>query len=249
MGFMVVIPARYASSRLPGKPLADIEGLSMIQRVYERAIASAAERVVVATDDQRVAEVVVAFGGECCLTREDHESGTDRIQEVAAQLALSDGQIVVNVQGDEPLIPSAVINQVADNLAHNPLADIATLSTLLSGEKEFRDPNTVKVVCDKNGFALYFSRAPIPWPREMGANSVPPTAHRHLGIYAYRVAFLHRFIDWPVGQLESVEKLEQLRAMEHGIRIHVDPASELPPAGVDTAEDLERVRSLLRGMR
>lgn len=250
MSFLVVIPARFASTRLPGKPLLDIEGKTMIQRVYERASSSAAERVVVATDDQRVAEAVAEFGGEVCITSAEHESGTDRIREAALELGLQDDQLVVNVQGDEPLIPATVIDQVADNLTAHSDADIATLAAPIATVDEFANPNCVKVVLDRRGYALYFSRAPIPWPRDevsSKADALPATgARRHLGIYAYRVSFLHRFVGWPVGSLEATEKLEQLRAMEHGIKIHVDIARQLPPAGVDTAEDLARVRAALR---
>lgn len=251
MSFIVVIPARYASSRLPGKPLAQIGGRSMIQWVYERASASGAQRVVVATDDARIQQAVEDFGGEVCLTAADHESGTDRLQEASQVLGLGDDQIIVNVQGDEPLVPAPVIDQVANNLDQHPLADIATLSTPIGEVAEFQDPNAVKVVCDQLGYALYFSRAPIPWPRDeanTGADSLPALgAQRHLGIYAYRVALLHRFVGWPVSPLESSEKLEQLRAMENGVKIHVAEAKEIPPAGVDTAADLERVRQLLAG--
>jgi 3-deoxy-manno-octulosonate cytidylyltransferase (CMP-KDO synthetase) len=246
VSFLVVIPARFASTRLPGKPLLDIHGKPMIQRVYERAQQSAAQRVVVATDDARVADAVREFGGEVCMTSSRHESGTDRIQETAEQLGLGADQLVVNVQGDEPLIPARVIDQVAANLAEHVAADIATLCAPIDSPAQFRDPNCVKVVADQHGYALYFSRAPIPFPRDQQAGELPAMgAQRHLGIYAYRVSFLHRFITWPVSTLESTEKLEQLRAMEHGVRIHVEPASIVPPAGVDTAEDLELVRRLV----
>lgn len=247
MSFVVVIPARYASSRLPGKPLVDIGGRTMVEWVYRRAQESAAEKVVVATDDQRIADAVQAFGGEYCMTAADHESGTDRLQEAAELLGLAGDQIVVNVQGDEPLIPPEVIDQVAANLATHGTADIATLSAPIESAVQFRDPNAVKVVSDAEGYALYFSRAPIPWPRDVeeDSQSFPAEARRHLGIYAYRVSFLHRFVTWPLSPLEAREKLEQLRAMENGVGIHVAEASVLPPAGVDTAEDLERVRQTL----
>ena len=262
MSFLVIIPARYGSTRLPGKPLLDIAGKPMIQRVWERAAASAAERVVVATDDERVAGVVEGFGGEVCMTRAEHESGTDRLQEVAQRLALDDEQIVVNVQGDEPLIPPAVIDQVARNLASSRRAEIATLAKRIHSREELFDPNAVKVVVDNTLHALYFSRAPIPWDRDAwnrdalaGLNPAsdpnPPTLAgewaRHIGIYAYRVGFLQRFVTWPMGRLERLERLEQLRAMEQGVAIHVDESCEEIPAGVDTPEDLERMRALLRG--
>ncbi len=250
VSFVVVIPARFGSTRLPGKPLLDIEGKTMIQRVYERAVSSAAERVVVATDDARVAAVVTAFGGEVCMTSAQHESGTDRLQETAQQLGLDADQLLVNVQGDEPLIPAAIIDQVADNLAAHDEADIATLATPITSAESFTDANCVKVVTDQQGYALYFSRAPIPWPRDQQPGSIPEVgAQRHLGIYAYRVAFLHRFVAWPMSELERTEKLEQLRAMEHGVKIHVALAQQVPPAGVDTADDLDKVRQLLRESR
>ena len=260
MSFLVIIPARYGSTRLPGKPLLDIAGKPMIQRVWERAGESAASRVVVATDDERVAAVVTGFGGEVCLTRADHESGTDRLQEVVNRLGLDDDQIVVNVQGDEPLIPPAVINQVATNLAGSERAEIATLAKRIHRREDVFDPNVVKVVVDSTLHALYFSRAPIPWDREAwdrealssreaGAGPLGGEWARHIGIYAYRVGFLHRFVSWPPGRLERIEKLEQLRAMEQGVAIHVDESSAEVPAGVDTAADLERVRALLEAGR
>lgn len=253
MSFLVVIPARFSSSRLPGKVLLDIAGKPMLQRVWERARASGAERVVIATDDARVADAVAAFGGEVCMTRATHESGTDRLQEVAEQLALEDDRIIVNVQGDEPLIPPAAIDQVAQNLASSARAGIATLARRIRSADEVFNPNVVKVVVDNTQHALYFSRAPLPWDRENwsanGADRSVPLAGewaRHIGIYAYRVAFLHRFVQWPMGRLEQLEKLEQLRALENGVAIHVDEATAVIPPGVDTAEDLEYVRELLR---
>lgn len=253
--FVVVIPARYASTRLPGKPLLDIGGQPMIQRVWARACESAASRVIVATDDERIAAVVTAFGGEVCITRATHESGTDRLQEVAATLKFDYEQIIVNVQGDEPLIPPAVIDQVAHNLASSERAGIATLGKRIRERADVFNPNVVKVVVDNTLHALYFSRAPIPYDRETFPenNGVEGSDvklggdwMRHIGIYAYRVEFLHRFIEWPLGQLERLEKLEQLRALENGVAIHVDEACTEIPVGVDTAEDLERVRSFLR---
>jgi 3-deoxy-manno-octulosonate cytidylyltransferase (CMP-KDO synthetase) len=250
VSYIVVIPARYASTRLPGKPLVDIAGKSMIERVYHRACASSAQRVVIATDDRRVAAAAEGFGAEVCMTSAAHESGTDRLQETAQQLGFSDQQCVVNVQGDEPLVPPAIIDQVAHNLQQHESAAIATLSAPMVDAETFHDPNAVKVVTDQQGFALYFSRAPIPWPRDemMSSATAFPTAlvpQRHLGIYAYRVAFLHRFVTWPVSALEAVEKLEQLRALDNGVRIHVAEALEVPPAGVDTVQDLEHLRELL----
>jgi len=249
MGFSVVIPARYASTRFPGKPLADIAGKPMIQHVYERALLSEAERVIVATDDQRIADVATGFGAEVCMTRADHPSGTDRLQEVVHKLGFYADDIVVNVQGDEPLIPPRVINQVAHNLKAESGAGIATLSEPITDIESLLNPNVVKVVSDTRGMALYFSRAPIPWPRDAFAKD--PTAmpsgyswQRHIGIYAYRVKMLNEFVRWEPAPIEETECLEQLRAMWNGAKIHVDVADELPPAGVDTPEDLERLRAL-----
>ena len=250
MSFSVVIPARYASTRLPGKPLADIAGKPMIQHVYERACESRADRVVIATDHQRIAGVAREFGAQVCMTRANHESGTDRLQEVAEQFGFDDGHIVVNVQGDEPLIPAAVINQVAANLAHCTDAGIATLVERITDSDMVFDPNVVKVVFNQAQLAQYFSRAPIPWARDDFANggkTLPDsTAYfRHVGIYAYRVAFLHQFVRWSPSPLEMTEKLEQLRAMENGVQIAVAEACEIIPGGIDTPADLDKVRRLL----
>ncbi len=248
--FSVVIPARYASSRLPGKPLQDIAGQPMIQHVWERACRSAAERVVVATDDPRIEAVCRAFGAEVLLTRVEHNSGTDRLAEVASRLGLADDAIVVNVQGDEPLIPALIIDQVAANLAAHPGAAIATLAEPIDSAEALFNPNVVKVASDIHGLALTFSRAPWPWARDAFAASreqLPAGVpyRRHIGIYAYRAGFLRDFVAWGPCWLENVESLEQLRALWHGVRIHVADALEAPPAGVDTPEDLERVRRLL----
>lgn len=248
--FIVVIPARFASSRLPGKPLQDIAGKPMIQHVWEQARRSGAQRVVVATDDARIVEACEGFGAEVLMTCAEHNSGTDRLAEVAAKLDLAADAIVVNVQGDEPLIPPAVIDQVAANLASNPQAAIATLAEPLSDAQVLFNPNVVKVLSDLNGLALTFSRAPLPWARDQFArdrNQLPAGVpfRRHIGIYAYRAGFLADFVAWGPCWLEDTECLEQLRALWHGQRIHVADAIEPPPAGVDTPEDLERVRQLL----
>lgn len=249
MSFSVIIPARFASTRLPGKPLLDIAGKPMIQHVYERAKMSEAEQVIIATDDQRIADVARGFGAKVCMTLSSHESGTDRLQEVVSQLMMDNDHIVVNVQGDEPLIPAAVINQVARNLGAHQQAGIATLIEPINDIDTVFDNNAVKVTCDKQGFALYFSRAPIPWCRDLWATQprVLPTDidyYRHIGIYAYKVGFLHDFVRWPLSALEKTEKLEQLRALENGVRIHVDQALEMIPAGIDTEADLIKVRAL-----
>lgn len=250
MDFVVVIPARYASTRLPGKPLQDIAGKPMIQHVWEQARRSSASRVVVATDDARIVEACQAFGAEVLLTAASHNSGTDRLAEVAGQLGLPGDAIVVNVQGDEPLIPPAIIDQVAANLAANPQAGIATLAEPIVDAAQLFNPNVVKVVGDAAGLALTFSRAPLPWARDAfaaGRDSLPAGVpfRRHIGIYAYRAGFLHDFVAWGPCWLEDSECLEQLRALWHGVRIHVADALEAPPAGVDTPEDLQRVRLLL----
>lgn len=250
MAFTVIIPARYGSTRLPGKPLLDIAGKPMLQHVYERACESEAKRVIVATDDQRIADAAAAFGAEVCLTSAEHPSGTDRLQEVVSLQGLYADDIVVNVQGDEPLIPARIINQVAHNLAAEPQASIATLSEPIEDLAALLNPNAVKVVCDQQGRALYFSRAPIPWPRDAFATEPKqlPLAgnyQRHIGIYAYRVKLLNDFVTWPPCWLEQTECLEQLRAMWNGAYIHVAQADEPLPAGVDTQQDLDRVRALL----
>ncbi|OEO26285.1 3-deoxy-manno-octulosonate cytidylyltransferase [Pseudomonas sp. J237] len=248
--FTVVIPARYASTRLPGKPLQDIAGKPMVQHVWEQACKSSADRVVIATDDARIVERCQAFGAEVLLTRVDHNSGTDRLAEVATALGLPGDAIVVNVQGDEPLIPPVIIDQVASNLAANAQAGIATLAEPINEAAALFNPNVVKVVTDLNGLALTFSRAPLPWARDDFArdrDQLPAGVpyRRHIGIYAYRAKFLHDFVEWGPCWLENTECLEQLRALWNGVRIHVADALEAPPAGVDTQEDLDRVRQLL----
>ena len=251
MSFYVVIPARYASTRLPAKPLKEIAGKPMIQHVYERASESGAAKVIIATDDARIETVVKGFGADVCMTSATHNSGTDRLQEVAVKLGLTADDIIVNVQGDEPLIPPAVIDQVAKNLDNNSYASVATLSEPIHSLDDFRNPNIVKVVADQQGRALYFSRAPIPWPRDHFAqadvSSLPADfpAQRHIGIYAYRVALLNRFVTWPQAMLEKIESLEQLRVLANGEAIHIAEACAQVPGGVDTEADLLRVKALL----
>ncbi|MFT7561454.1 MAG: 3-deoxy-manno-octulosonate cytidylyltransferase (CMP-KDO synthetase) [Flavobacteriales bacterium] len=253
MSFTVVIPARYASTRLPAKPLQDICGKSMIQRVWEQAKLCGASKVVIATDHSEIFAAAQEFGADVLMTRADHESGTDRLAEVVDALGLSDEDLVVNVQGDEPLIPPAVINQVAQNLKNNPSMSVATLSESVSEVSAYRNPNTVKVVADKNGRALYFSRAKIPFARDNVKDDEALTkllmhekiAMKHIGIYAYRASLLREFVQWPVAMLERVEKLEQLRVLENGHAIHVEEAIENVPGGVDTQEDLEIVRAIV----
>lgn len=250
MSFTVVIPARYASTRLPGKPLADILGKPMIQRVIERVLASGATEVVVATDDERIAQAVHKFGGRAMMTSAEHASGTERLAEVVEKLALDENEVVVNVQGDEPMIPPEIIHQVAENLKAQRLAPMATLAVPLLSSDEIFNPNVVKVVQDASNYALYFSRAPIPFDRDAFAadQKVIDMApwKRHIGIYAYRAGFITRYAQWQPSPLEKIEKLEQLRVLWHGERIHVADAIKVPPAGVDTADDLESVRHALQ---
>jgi len=254
MSFIVVIPARYESSRLPGKVLADINGKPMIQWVVEKAKLSGAKKVIVATDNEEVAKVVGGFGGEVCKTRADHQSGTERLAEVMEQYQFDDDQVIVNVQGDEPFIPAENIAQVAKNLANQQRtnqqqARMATLAVHINDVEEALNPNAVKVLCDKDGYALYFSRATIPYDRERFLNKdaieqIGDFYLRHIGIYAYRAGFIKDYVNWPASQLEQVESLEQLRVLWQGEKIHVDVAqSRLPVEGVDTPEDLEKARA------
>ena len=249
--FRVVIPARYASSRLPGKVLMRIAGKPMIQWVYERACSSAAREVIIATDDASVISAAHSFGAQAVMTEVTHASGTDRIAEVARARAWADTDIVVNVQGDEPLIPPALIDQVAGVLESAPQAGIATLGTPVESLIEMLDPNVVKLVTDAHGRALYFSRAPIPWDRDgapagLSSQRVFAGALRHVGIYAYRVGALLHLSSLATGALEAREKLEQLRALENGIEIQVAGARERPGPDVNAAADLEQVRAFLR---
>ncbi|MEM6406061.1 MAG: 3-deoxy-manno-octulosonate cytidylyltransferase [Pseudomonadota bacterium] len=238
--YRIVIPARYGSQRLPGKPLLPVAGQPLIWHMYQAAQRSAAREVVIATDDARIADAARNFGAHVCLTRADHPSGTDRIAEVAAQCDWAHEDIIVNLQGDEPDMPPALLDQVACELAAHPTATLSTLAVPIDQAAEHTDPSVVKVVTDQAGMALYFSRAPIPWQRDTDA-TMPPPRLRHLGIYAYRVSFLHRYATWPDSPLEQVESLEQLRALWHGEPIRVGIASETPPPGIDTADDYARL--------
>ncbi|MDX9709458.1 MAG: 3-deoxy-manno-octulosonate cytidylyltransferase [Trichloromonas sp.] len=246
MRVTAIIPARYASTRFPGKPLAEILGKPMIQWVYERTVRSSrVDRVIVATDDARIFAAVSAFGGEAWMTRSDHPTGTDRLAEVAEGI---ETDIVVNVQGDEPLIDPRMIDLAVAPLVEDASIPMGTLMTPLASVAEFLNPNVVKVVADGRGFALYFSRAPIPHPRDhaeaLAENFPLLGAHKHIGLYVYRKEFLLAYPTLPATPLENTEKLEQLRALEHGFRIRVT-ATDLVSQGVDTPEDLERVRDLL----
>jgi 3-deoxy-manno-octulosonate cytidylyltransferase (CMP-KDO synthetase) len=247
--FTALIPARYASTRLPGKPLLDIVGKPMVVRVAERARASGAERVVIATDDERIRAAASQHGIDAVLTRPDHPTGTDRLAEAAAQIKLDDKVIVVNVQGDEPLLEPALIREVAEELRAHADAAIATACHPIDDHDEAFNPNVVKVVLDHAGYALYFSRATIPWARD--AFAVKPARlprglplYRHYGLYAYRVGFLRHYPSLAPAQIERFEALEQLRALWHGYRIAVRIARGTPAPGVDTQEDLDRVRAL-----
>jgi 3-deoxy-manno-octulosonate cytidylyltransferase (CMP-KDO synthetase) len=246
--FHVVIPARFAASRLPGKPLLPVGGRPLIQWVWQCARASSAASVIIATDDARIFDSAQGFGADCLMTSARHASGTDRIAEVVRVKGFAADDIVVNLQGDEPMMPAAVIDEVAEALSTRPQFDIATAVTPIVSLMEFLDTSCVKALRARDGQALYFSRAAVPWPRDSVAAGQPTRfagAWRHIGIYAYRVRSLEQFASWPPTPLEETERLEQLRALEHGMRIHLVTLAEAPPAGVDTPEDLERVRACL----
>lgn len=249
MKFKVVIPARYASSRLPAKPLLDIGGKPMVVRVAERAIASGAEDVIVATDHVDILATVERYGFKAVMTSEDHVSGTDRLAEVAAHFGWADDVLVVNVQGDEPLIDPKLIQQVASNLDTHLDASIATVCHAIHDKETMLNPNVVKVVMDADGYAMYFSRAPIPYPRDAFAQSLDLPSemfvYRHIGIYAYRASFLHAYAKLTPAPIEQYEALEQLRAMWHGHKISVAIAETAPAIGVDTQRDLETVRNIV----
>lgn len=252
MKFKVVIPARYASTRLPGKPLLAINGKPMVQWVVEAACQSGADDVVVATDDTRIAAAIQPVAGATVsveMTHVDHRSGTDRLAEVAQRRGWAGDTVVVNVQGDEPQMPPALIDQVAGLLVATPAAQLATLSTPILSLEEFLNPNVVKVVSAQDGLALYFSRAPIPWHRDAAPAGLASQrqfdgAQRHLGIYAYRAEALQRLTQLPPGSLELAESLEQLRALQAGLRIAVATAVAQPGMGIDTPQDIERLRQL-----
>jgi 3-deoxy-manno-octulosonate cytidylyltransferase (CMP-KDO synthetase) len=247
--FHVIIPARFGSTRLPGKPLLPIGEWPLIQWVWRAALDSGAVSVIVATDDERIRAAASKFGADCQMTSEHHASGTDRLAEVVRARAFAAEDIVVNLQGDEPAMPAQVISQVAHSLRQSVGADIATAVAPIVSLGEFLDPNCVKALRAGDGRALYFSRAPVPWPRDSVAADVPTSfagAWRHIGIYAYRVRSLLQFAAWPPTQLETTERLEQLRALEHGMHIQLVALAHAPAAGVDTPADLTRVRALLQ---
>jgi 3-deoxy-manno-octulosonate cytidylyltransferase (CMP-KDO synthetase) len=250
--FKVVIPARFASTRLPGKPLLDIGGKPMVVRVAEQAAQSGAQQIIIATDHQPIVAAAQEHGFQACMTRAEHASGTDRIAEVAAKQGWTDDTIVVNVQGDEPLIPPQLIRAVAQHLHDHPDCAIATACHPIHDEASMRNPNIVKVVLDQFDNALYFSRAPIPWPRDAYAHNQPlpkdVNVLRHIGIYAYRVGFLRIYGQLTPAPIEQIESLEQLRALYHGYKIGVSKTDQAPPSGVDTEQDLQIARRLFTNL-
>lgn len=257
MSFIVVIPARYASTRLPGKLLLELAGKPVLQHVYEQARRSNAEQVIIATDSKEIADAAAKFSADFVLTSQDHHSGTDRIAEVVRINQLLDETVIVNVQGDEPLIAPDNINQVAQNLEQHSEASIATLSTVLGSWQDVFNPNVVKVVTDEQGYALYFSRAPIPWDRENFNNLLQGTAkmqqvkqlqskyYGHMGIYAYRAGFLNTYVSLPRSHLEITEALEQLRALSNGYKIHVGITQHDKSIGIDTLDDFQKVKEMI----
>jgi len=252
--FIIAIPARYESTRLPGKALRELAGKPLVQHVWERATASNADQVIIATDDERIVEAGHGFGADVCLTSKEHRSGTDRLAECAEHYGWDENQIVVNLQGDEPLIDPALLDKVAGDLASHERAGVATLCARIIDAQELFTPDVTKVVRDAEGYALYFSRAPIPWDREGFAatrDTLPARleCYRHIGLYAYRARVLRQLAATPPPAMEQAESLEQLRALYLGIPIHVGVAEVAPSAGVDTAEDLERVDKLLQARK
>jgi 3-deoxy-manno-octulosonate cytidylyltransferase (CMP-KDO synthetase) len=250
MDFRVIIPVRYNSLRLPGKALLDIGGKPMIQHVYDKALASGAESVVIATDDERIKQAAEKFGATVCMTSTEHQSGSERIAEAIVALGYQNDDIVVNVQGDEPLIPPTIIKQVAQDLIDHDNIKVATLCEPIKNSEDLFNPDIVKVTINRRGYALYFSRAPIPWIRDQfplqEKQNLSTSEHfRHIGIYAYRAGFLQEYVAWESCPLEEMERLEQLRVLWHGGRIHVSIAKEKSPLGVDTEADLEKIRKLI----
>ncbi len=242
----VIIPARYASTRLPGKMLQDVHGQTLIQRVYGRAVSSGAGSTIIATDDARIRDAAEAFGAQVCMTSTEHRSGTERIAEVIKTLGLGDDEVIVNLQGDEPLMPARLITQVAATLAQHTDAAMATAMHPINDQATLDDPNVVKVVCNHEGFALFFSRAAIPNSvRSTASNAHPTLGYRHIGLYAYKAGFVNYYASLPPCRLEEVEALEQLRVLWYGKRIAVCEASEVPGPGVDTPEQLQIVRDII----
>jgi len=248
--YKIVIPARYGSSRLPGKPLIELAGKPMIQHVYERACETSATEIVIATDDVRIAEVAKSFSANVVMTSPDHENGTERIAEVADKLGWAEDDVVVNLQGDEPLIPRQLVDMTADGLLQNPDAGMSSLCTPITDVEDGFDPNVVKVVLDNRQFALYFSRAPIPWDRDQYSQSQSALTnkldvYRHIGMYGYRVSFLRQYQTMAATPLELAECLEQLRALCYGVKIHMGVIDKAPGHGIDTQADVARVEAQL----
>jgi 3-deoxy-manno-octulosonate cytidylyltransferase (CMP-KDO synthetase) len=240
MSYKVIIPARYASTRLPGKPLLDIAGKPLLQHVHESACKSRAGAVIIATDDERIQAAAQAFGAEVCMTSPDHVSGTERLAEVAKIHDYPDDTVIVNLQGDEYGMPQALLDQVADLLRESTGASMATLCESLRDDADFDNPNVVKVVFDRAGYAMYFSRAAIPWSDSPARMDI---CYRHLGLYAYRAGFLKEYVNLPISILEQQERLEQLRALDHGFRIRIAVACDVPGVGIDTPADLNKARA------
>ncbi len=246
MDFHIIIPARLSSQRLPGKVLLPIAGKPLIQYVFENALTCLANSVTIAVDDPSVERIAQSFGAKTCMTAVEHRSGSERLAEVVDKLGMHDEDIIVNLQGDEPLISAATVQRVASAMVKNPDAALTTLCIPMQEQDEIFNPNVCKVVLDKNGYALYFSRAPIPYDRS--AFDVSKNAHyRHLGMYAYRVKTLKKYRDWSLSPIEGIEMLEQLRVLWHGEKIHVSVVEEALPPGIDTEEDLEHFRKMIEG--
>ncbi|HYQ70431.1 MAG TPA: 3-deoxy-manno-octulosonate cytidylyltransferase [Gammaproteobacteria bacterium] len=245
--FKVVIPARYASTRLPGKPLRHIAGRPMLQHVYDRVLQSGAEAVIIATDDPRIEQAAGTFSAGVCMTSPEHTSGTERLGEVVERMRWPDETIIVNVQGDEPLIPPTLISQVAEDLAAHPDAAVATLAHAIATTAEAQDPNVVKVVTDRSGYALYFSRAAVPFHRDRRHDDTAGLL-RHIGLYAYRAGFLRHYRNLEPAPIERAEMLEQLRVLWHGMKIHVGMAAQMPGSGVDTEADLLSVEKIIKNI-
>ncbi|UDG81359.1 3-deoxy-manno-octulosonate cytidylyltransferase [Candidatus Profftia lariciata] len=246
MDFITIIPARFASTRLPGKPLVDINGKPMIIHVMERALEAGSSRVIIATDHADIKYTVERAGGEACMTRTDHNSGTERLVEVIEKYALTNNQIILNIQGDEPFLQSTIIRQVVCNLVQNKV-EMATMGAQIITSQEAFNPNIIKVVCNKKGYALYFSRATIPWERErfmVSKNNISHNFLRHIGIYAYRAGFIRKYVTWSASPIEQIEMLEQLRVLWYGKKIHVGITAIIPITSIDTIEDLEKVRKI-----
>lgn len=254
MAYTIVIPARFASTRFPGKPLEKLAGKPIIEHVYRRATNSGASRIIVATDDQRIADTAAGFDADVCMTSTEHQSGTERINEVIQQRNIPDDEIIVNLQGDEPLMPAACLDQVAGLLASDNAAVMASLSTPIKASEDIFNSNIVKVIVNMHGQAIYFSRAPIPWQRGSFETRTADTSidfhwQRHIGLYAYRAAYIKRYIKLPAAPIETIESLEQLRVLWHGDRIAMAQASTIPGPGIDTREELEKAEKYLSEMQ